>query len=622
MSLHSQGSIETELKLANAAYRAGDLGLATSRVDKLLKEHPNRADVQLAKGIIEIAKGNQVDGANAILLSLQLEPTNPEALSWAAFTSLNLRNFPRAEEFARRFVEVDSQNPRAHYLLANALRALDRIDEALKAIDRSLELSPDDTDSLVTKARLLRQGSLPGLAVEVYRKALAIRPTPPAAVDLARILLNESHPQEALDVLNQVAPLLRIEMRPHALIAQACTALRHFDAAEAHWRLAETYTNDSVGVIQSRATAEIAVGRFEIAEGLLRNLIEKRAGIDASFCILTTARKMTPDELPLIQQMEAVSQSGSLTGISLANLDYALGKSFDDLRDFEKAMWHYDRANAVCLESYPRRKIFDRMAVRRLTDFQIAFFTNDRIQELADFGLASTLPLFVVGMMRSGTTLTESILGAHSKVKPGGEQSFWQERSIELFFEGVNGLEYDQDLASQFAGEYLKLLDPKVDQIRHVVDKNPSNFDLASMLHCLYPNAKFVHLKRHPVDNLLSLWMTPMSGNVGYASDKENLLFAYREYLRLWTHLQTVIPNDRFATFAYEDLTSKPDETIGAMLNFLGLEPESACFSPETSQRTVLTPSVHQVRQPIHSRSQARWKNYEPWLGAFAEMLD
>jgi tetratricopeptide (TPR) repeat protein len=622
VALPSESSIKHELNLATQAFRAGDIGSAESRVDRLLAAHADRADVLLAKGIIQIGKGDLGGGLESLVASLEIAPNEPEALAWAAFTSLNVRRFGDAEKYARRLTEVQPNNPRGFYLHANALRALDRIAEGIQAIDRSLAIKPDDTDGLVTKARLLKDWNMAGLAVEFYRMALSLRPSPPAAVDLARILLNESHPDEALEVLRHVVPAMPVEQIPHALLGRAYTELQRFGEADHHWRLAEGFSNDRRGVIQERSKAEIAAGRFDVAEELLLNAIEQEEGPEAFFTILTTARKMTKDDLFLIKRMEALVVAEKVGGIQLANLNYALGKSYDDLRDFEKAIHHFDSANQICFELYPRRKNFDREAAASFTDGMIGAFTRERIEELSELGLPSEMPFFVVGMMRSGTTLTESILSAHSKVKGGGEQSFWTERAVEMFQWGQGAFEFDMGTATRFASDYLKMIDPKQDDIRYVIDKSPANFDLAAMLNCVYPNAKILHTKRHPVDNVLSIWMTPVSGNVGYASDKSNLVFAYREYIRMFKHLEQVLAPDRFATVNYEELTSNPEETIRSMLQFAQLEPEPACFTPEQNRRTVLTPSVHQVRQAIHTGAQERWKNYEPWLGAFADLLE
>jgi len=145
---------------------------------------------------------------------------------------------------------------------------------------------------------------------------------------------------------------------------------------------------------------------------------------------------------------------------------------------------------------------------------------------------------------------------------------------------------------------------------------------LGALLHCIYPNAKFVHIRRHAVDNLLSIWMTPIQTGLPFVHNRENLVRAFRDYARLADRLAQVLPGNRFKTFTYEDITSSPVPTIEGMLRFLDLEQDPNCFAPENNPRTVRTPSFYQVRQPINTASQAKWKLYEPWLGPFAELLE
>ncbi len=297
MASTPQSFVETELKLAIEEYRAGKLDSAEARVSLLVKSHADRADVQVAHGIVQIAKGNLTGGLQSLVTSLQSEPDNREALSWAAFTSLNLQQFEQAERFARRLTEISPQNPRAHYLLANALRALDRIEEGLQVIDTSLALNPDDPEALVTKARLLKAWLMPALAVDLYKRSMEIRPTPAAGMELAQIYFRDSRPEAALDVLNQIAPLMPKPARPYGLMAEANTLLRQFDEAEQLWTVAKTYAANPAALAQSRARVEIAAGRFEVAESILLELIDKRQDLSPNFSLLTTGRKMKPDDL-------------------------------------------------------------------------------------------------------------------------------------------------------------------------------------------------------------------------------------------------------------------------------------------------------------------------------------
>jgi len=574
----------------------------------------------MAKGMMLVARGDQEAAFEAFSMALDIEPNLPETLAWAAFVALNLGRYGEAEQFAGRLTQAVPANPRGYYLLANALRAQDRIEEALAAIDHALDLNPKDTESLVTKARLLKAWQMPALAEELYKRSMAIRPTPAAGMELAQLFLRDSHPESALEILQQIAPMMPKTDRPYAPMGEAYTLMHRFEEAEEQWELAKKYAANPTPIAQGQARVEIAAGRFDRAEGILFELIDDGVDLPTTFSILSTGRKMKADDLPLIERMASLPID-RLTVSEQVDLNYALGKSFDDVRDYKRAIAAYDEANRLCLNIYKQRRAFDRDQTKAFTDFLIEISTPERIQSLAKDGLPDDFPLFVVGMMRSGTTLTETILSAHSKIAGGGEQAFWTEHVVEFIHMDGHGLRYDHRLVTQFAQEYLGLVGAKDDSKRYVIDKNPGNYELAAILHTALPNCKFIHLKRHPVDNLLSIWMTPLSANVRFASDRSNLVFTYREHMRLVNHWLEVLPPDRFVSYRYEDLTSDPQTTISSMLDYLGLEREEGCFAPEKNTRSVLTPSVYQVRQPINRGSQERWKNYEPWLDDFAELL-
>ena len=172
--------------------------------------------------------------------------------------------------------------------------------------------------------------------------------------------------------------------------------------------------------------------------------------------------------------------------------------------------------------------------------------------------------------------------------------------------------------------EFLETIKPVDSATRYVIDKqNPGNYEIAAILCTALPNAKFIHLQRHPVDNLLSIWMTPLSANVRFASDKSNLVFTYREHMRLVKRWKESAASRSVSILSLRgfDIRSESDDP-DRCFDYLDLEHEEACFTPEKNERFVLTPSVYQVRQPIHRGSQERWRNYQPWLGEFAELLD
>jgi len=577
-------TLNKELSAASAACQKGDWAGAIARLEKILA----------------------------------IQPRNGDALALTTYVYLSQGRFDLAEGLARKFAEWHPNDARPHSLLADALGAQGRPTDGLASIENALAIEIKNPDYLATKARLLMKLRSTGPAIATYREAASIKRSHPAAFELARILLGDSHPEEALAVLEAASTELPVNRQPHLLIAQALTQALRLDEAEARWAQAERQTKSRAEYLHTRANAETAIGRFELAEQLLRQAIDEDIEPESSFFLLTRARRMTDDDRPLIARAEAWTQVAGLDPRKVAKLHYALGKSHDDLADYERAIRHYDEANRVDFSLYPFRRTYGAEEAKGYIDRLIRLYTAELIKALSADAQPTNLPLFVVGMVRSGTTLTETILGRHPKIKAGGEQLFWTQRAPE-FLHAKGGIDIEE--IQRIAREYLSVIDPGATPLRHVIDKNPTNIQLAPILHGVYPNAKFIHLQRNPVDNLLSMWMTPFDDGVRCASNKENLVSFYREYRRLLAHIDKIVPPERFQTIRYEDLTSNPETTVWRMLDHAGLEFEPACLEPEKHLRVVLTPSVYQVRQAIHPRSQGRWKNYEPWLGAFADLL-
>ena len=159
-------------------------------------------------------------------------------------------------------------------------------------------------------------------------------------------------------------------------------------------------------------------------------------------------------------------------------------------------------------------------------------------------------------------------------------------------------------------------------KFERVTDKTPDNYLYIGLLHMLFPKARFVFCKRHPVDNCLSHYFTYFMSSPAFACDPTNLVIGYREHERLLAHWQAVIPGDRLIVVRYEDLVENPEPEIHRLIAFAGLEWEEQCFHPEDNKRAVTTASRWQVRQPIYKSSRERWRNYEPYLGPFADLLE
>ena len=173
----------------------------------------------------------------------------------------------------------------------------------------------------------------------------------------------------------------------------------------------------------------------------------------------------------------------------------------------------------------------------------------------------------------------------------------------------------------QLGKEYVSELTKAGPGALRITDKMPGNYMFAGLIHLAVPNARIIHVRRSPIDTCLSIWATPNHMPHEGGNNKQDIVFVYREYLRLMDHWRSVLPPDRLFEVDYEDLVADREAVTRSMLSFCGLEWDEACLYPERNQRSVLTPSAWQVRQPVYRTSIERWRRFESCLGDFSGLF-
>ena len=155
---------------------------------------------------------------------------------------------------------------------------------------------------------------------------------------------------------------------------------------------------------------------------------------------------------------------------------------------------------------------------------------------------------------------------------------------------------------------------------RRVTDKMPFNFQWAGLVHLVLPKARIVHCRRSAIDTCLSIYMTHFSKDWGFASDRGDLAFYYRQYLRLMDHWRAVLPAERFLEVDYEEATAEPEAMARRLVAFAGLAWDEACLAPEKNPDVVRTANKWEARQPVYRSSVERWRRYARWLGEMGEL--
>jgi hypothetical protein len=232
--------------------------------------------------------------------------------------------------------------------------------------------------------------------------------------------------------------------------------------------------------------------------------------------------------------------------------------------------------------------------------------------------------VFIVGMLRSGTTLAEQILASHPQVFGAGELMFWGEElaaaTARACAQGAREIRGDDGLPAA-AADYLDLLHRTSADAVRVVDKMPTNFLSLGLIHAALPRARIIHMRRNPVDTCLSIYFQHFEAANTYANDLEDLAHYYREYRRLMRHWRAALTADAFMEIPYEGLTEDLEGWARRMLEFIELPWDPRCLDFHTTARTVVTASKWQVRQPIDARFVQRWRNYEEFVQPLTPLL-
>jgi hypothetical protein len=252
-------------------------------------------------------------------------------------------------------------------------------------------------------------------------------------------------------------------------------------------------------------------------------------------------------------------------------------------------------------------------------------FNVEYKEKIKSDGHTSELPVFILGAPRSGTTLIEQIIASHPKIYGAGELSFIKQIAYEKDIT-ENQRESFPNKALTFsnihrdAGIYLSKINSIFDNknILRVTDKMPSNFIYLGYILSMFPNAKIIHLKRHPVDTCLSIYFQNFTSTHQYSFNLDNLIFFYREYFNLMKYWQGLY-GDKILTIQYNDIVNNTESTAKSIINYCNLDWDANCLEHHKTERVIHTSSQWQVRQPIYKSSQDRWKNYEAY---FPELVD
>jgi tetratricopeptide (TPR) repeat protein len=485
-----------------------------------------------------------------------------------------------AQECYQAILDSDPSQPDAlHMMGLIALEAM-RISPAVAMLKRAVAHKPADPGLLGSYAEALIQDNEPVTAERMLRRALKLAPDHPTLLcALARCESKLGRHEDAKQIFETL--IARDPGFPAALIGYANLLLQLGSREEAREYFRKAV---DLGIAPARALAGLAQCQvFESAP-------------------------------PELAEIKTLLNRPTLRVSEIVGLRRAAAKICNDIGRFDEEFEHTSSVKRTLGPSGDNTNYAARYrGIREI--FTAEFFATRR-----DFGSLSSLPIFIVGMPRSGTTLVEQILASHPEVAGGGEIGIGRNVAVSLGFGSGEEKGFARRVTAVTRREIAAHADNALATMARfstsaarVTDKFPHNFEVLGLIALLFPRAKIIHCRRAPLDTCVSCFLTPLNDSHSYAESLVALGEYYREYFSLMTYWREALPVS-ILDVDYESLVSNLEEQSRRIIAFSGLSWDPACIDFQSARRAVDTASHSQVRQPIYDSSVGRWRHYEKHL--------
>jgi tetratricopeptide (TPR) repeat protein len=637
--------------------RQGRNAEAAQVYEAILRTSPRQFDALHNLGLIRLQQKKFSDAADLFRRAAKVDKTSAVVRNLLAICLSETGALEEAVEHFRKAIALQPGVADTHKNLGNALFLLGRHEEAARQCQRALAIRPGDPVVHTTWGNALFALKRHEEALQQYGQVIPLLPNSPEAHRNLAVTLSElDRQQEAIVHCERAIELAPRYADAHLSLAKARAALGQTDAVIAQYEKLLALDPNHAGARRRLAQTLFLTGRAEAAMAqfdrvlaanpqdlealilsgvVLRALGKKEAAIDAfekaialdsravaSYYELAQSRRFAADDPHFAAMKRLARETGALSPESQVSLHFSLGKIHGDLGEHQQAFRHLLLGNTL-----KRRQIVYRED-KVLGYFEAVekVFTPAMLAERSGNGDPSRLPIFIIGMPRSGTTLVEQILASHSKVFGAGES--YQMMALAEVIKGPNGSVFPEAVTNLSAGDFRGCGAHYIDAMRdlapdaeRITDKMPSNLFRVGLIHLALPNARIIHLRRDPRDVAVSCFSLLFTSGQNFSYDLAELGRYIRAYQKLMAHWRTVLPPGAMMDVDYEEIVDDLEGQSRRILDYCGLPWNDAVLSFHTTERAVTTASVTQVRQPIYDSSRGRWRHYEKELRPLLDIL-
>jgi tetratricopeptide (TPR) repeat protein len=601
---------------------------AIEQLRRALDARPDYAPVHNNLGMILREIGRPEEAAGHFRRAVELAPDLAPARAYLAQTLLESGRPQEALEHAAEAVRLQPDLANMRHMLGLVLAALDRPLEARAEFLEAARLAPEMPGPHAQVGLSLGREGQFNEAVPWLKQATSLAPEVPAFwAHLAELHMEREDFEEAVPCWERLLALAP-EDRVGPIISLGWALQQAGRLAEAGEKYhAAAAINPGAPAVQLHLGGyHEDLGELAEAEACFRAALAVAPNMPIPHSRLATLLRGKLPEADL-DALERRLADPDLPPHPRARLLFGLAHVLDARGDYTRAATYLRESNALSLELAKGRRDYNPAEHERFVENALRVFTPEFFARTAGWGSDTRRPVFVFGLPRSGTTLVEQVLSSHPQIYGAGELRF-SRISLDALPAAVglheNPLEClaraDSEAVAEVAAAHLdRLRALDGGRAERIVDKLPDNYMFLGLLVTLFPEATFIHCRRDLRDIAVSCWMTDF-GSVRWANHPEHLASRFAAYRRLMDHWRSVLPVP-IHEVDYEETVSDLESVARRLVSACGLGWDPACLAFHTNRRPVRTASVTQVRQPVYTRSVARWKNYEDELADLFAML-
>jgi tetratricopeptide (TPR) repeat protein len=605
---------EVTLEGALNLHREGRISDAKSIYNKLLTTNPNNAKALHFLGVASHQSKQYEEALQLIQRAISIEPNNPSFYSNLGNTYKSLELYDEAIVNFKKALEIDYNFTHAHSHLAWLMQSLGRMPEAQENLEYLLRNNPDDAEVNYLMGNFYKsQGDFENATI-YYLQSITLQPEYFNAYNNLALTMEDLGLRiDAIETYRQGLVFCPESIELNYNLGNNLCSFGKFDEAMKCYQEALNLSPGNTQFIAAQASILYKQRKINEAKKVIEpylQLLGQDGWITNTYVSLYSESILKKTQIKLLKK--CLERQDLVVGIR-RNILFSLGKICDKHEQYEDAFNYYKKGNQLKQIAFNPE-----IHGRRISEL-IAIFTEERLSLFPRSQSQSQLPIFIIGMPRSGTSLVEQILASHPEVYGAGELEDIS-LLVKMLPNFLQGIPYPRclerltlDLANQLSKEYLDQLQSHSSNAHRITDKMPGNFNHLGLLSLLFPKAKLIHCTRNPLDTCLSCYFHDFGGYHPYSYSLSHLGQTYHHYQKLMKHWKNVLDIEIFDV-CYEDMVSDFERVSRSIVEFCELEWNDACLLYYESSRIVNTASIDQVRKPIYSSSVNRYKHYEPFL--------